>query len=76
MSAFKLLVMIMITIIWTEAQKIEGPIIGIDVGMTNSYVGVYKNGQVEMIPNEHGDYATASIVALSEAGELVVGKSA
>ena len=33
-------------------------IVGIDLGTTNSLVGVYQDGQVKLIPNAFGEYLT------------------
>lgn len=51
-------------------------IVGIDLGTTNSLVGVYQDGQVKLIPNAFGDFLTPSVVALDDNNEVIVGKVA
>ncbi len=50
--------------------------IGIDLGTTNSCVGVMEAGEPVVIPNAEGGRVTPSVVALSKSGELLVGQVA
>jgi molecular chaperone HscC len=51
-------------------------IVGIDLGTTNSLVGVFKDGRAQLIPNALGDFATPSAVSLDKSGKTVVGLAA
>ena len=48
-------------------------IIGIDLGTTNSLVSMFRNGQVELLPNEWGEFLTPSCVGILEDGTITVG---
>lgn len=51
-------------------------IIGIDLGTTNSLIGVFEDGKASLIRNGHGGFLTPSAVAIGESGEVVVGEAA
>lgn len=52
------------------------PIIGIDLGTTNSLAAVWRNGKSELIPNANGDYLTPSVVSVDTDGTILTGQAA
>ena len=53
-----------------------GYMIGIDLGTTNSCMAYIENGEPVIIPNANGARTTPSVVAITKAGERVVGEVA
>lgn len=51
-------------------------IVGIDLGTTNSAIGIWRDGRAELIPNSLGSVLTPSAVSISEGGEVLVGMPA
>lgn len=54
----------------------ESPLLGIDLGTTNSLVAVWREGRAELIPNAMGQVLTPSAVSLDEDGSILVGAAA
>ncbi len=52
-----------------------GPIVGIDLGTTNSCVSAWNGSEVVIIPSTHGDNVIPSVVAL-DGDEILTGRAA
>ena len=52
------------------------PVLGIDLGTTNSVVATVRNNRVEVIPDAQGNRLHPSTVAFMPSGEVVVGHAA
>ncbi len=52
------------------------PIIGVDLGTTNSAVAFMDGNEPRVIPNKRGSRITPSVVAFTDSGDILVGESA
>lgn len=55
-----------------EGQKVNGPVLGIDLGTTNSCIAVFKGNGSVIIPNLEGGMTTPSIVTIEKSDSKVV----
>lgn len=53
-----------------------GRMLGIDFGTTNSVMAVLENGEPVIVPNRRGERLTPSVVAFTQDGEILIGRSA
>jgi molecular chaperone DnaK len=51
-------------------------IVGIDLGTTNSLIGIMDAGFPILLAHENGERLTPSVVNISETGEMLVGQPA
>lgn len=59
-----------------DTQSLKAPIIGIDLGTTNSCVAIMEGGKPRVIENSEGSRTTPSVVAYTSDGEQLVGQIA
>jgi len=61
---------------FAKSAATKAPIIGIDLGTTNSCVSVVQGGQTTVIPNSIGRNTTPSVVSFDKEGKVIVGQHA
>lgn len=54
----------------------NAPLIGIDLGTTNSLIAFWENGEAKLIPNVLNEYLTPSVISVDEDGQILVGQAA
>jgi len=59
-----------------QYSTVQGAVVGIDLGTTNSCVAVMEGSQARVIENAEGARTTPSIVAFTDKGERLVGQPA
>lgn len=56
-----------------QSTKVQGSVIGIDLGTTNSAVAIMEGKVPKIIENAEGSRTTPSVVAFTKEGERLVG---
>jgi molecular chaperone HscC len=51
-------------------------LIGIDLGTTNSVVGIWRDGEAQLVPNALGETLTPSAISIAKDGTAYVGRAA
>ena len=59
-----------------DASVSPAPLLGIDLGTTNSLIAVWRDGRAQLIPNALGEVLTPSVVSVDEDGSILVGRAA
>ncbi len=59
-----------------QTQHITAPTIAIDLGTTNSLVGIFENGEIRLIANSSGVFSTPSAIAVDQDQQILIGQSA
>lgn len=57
--------------------RVDSAVVGIDLGTTNSAIGICTNGEIRLFENPLGEVLTPSAVALEpRSGQIIVGRTA
>lgn len=59
-----------------DATPAAAPLLGIDLGTTNSLIAVWQDGRAQLIPNALGEVLTPSVVSVDDDGSILVGRAA
>ena len=59
-----------------EKEQVSAPVVGIDLGTTNSLIAYMDRGVPRVIPGPDGAHLFPSILAVDEAGEILIGGTA
>jgi len=60
----------------SNAPTYSTPLLGIDLGTTNSLIAVWQDGEARLIPNAVGEVLTPSVVSVDDDGSILVGQAA
>ena len=60
----------------STTQVAVEPMVGIDLGTTNSSIAVWSNGKAQLIANALGEVLTPSVVSIDSEGRVLVGRAA